>query len=73
MVPSLIGDMKSCRFEGRWDTAENSKLDQKNHKIRSLSIRDKTFEVLGDNGHIVRFCCDECLKKSNLSVLPGGK
>ena len=72
MVPSLIGDMETCRFEGRWDAATNSKLETKNQNITALSPESRTFEVEGDKGHTVRFCCDDCLKKSNLKVIPIG-
>ena len=69
MVPSLIGNTDTCRFKGRWDTASESKSKQKKQKIRSLCVQDRIFEVEGDTGHIVRFCCDECLKKSNLNIM----
>ena len=69
MVPSLIGTMDTCRFEGRWDMVSDRKLRQKEQKIRPLRLKDRIFEVEGDSGHIVRFCCDDCLKKSNLNIM----
>ena len=69
MVPSLIGTMDTCRFEGRWDIVSDRKLRQKKQKIRPLCLQDRIFEVEGDSGHIVRFCCNECLKKSNLNIM----
>ena len=69
MVPSLIGTMDTCRFEGRWDMVSDRKLRQKEQKIRPLRVKDRIFEVEGDAGHIVRFCCDDCLKKSNLNIM----
>ncbi len=62
MVPSLIGDFKECRFSGRWDT----KKDQKKHVHLIKQGKEKnTFTVFGSKNHIVRFCCEECLKFSN--------
>ena len=69
MVPSLIGTMDVCRFEGRWDEASDRKFKRKKQKIRPLCVKDRIFEVEGDASHIVRFCCDECLKKSNLNIM----
>ncbi len=69
MVPALIGTIDTCRFEGRWDIVSDPKLKQKEQKIRPLCVKDRIFEVEGDVGHIVRFCCDECLKKSNLNIM----
>ena len=69
MVPSLIGTMDVCRFEGRWDEASDRKFKRKKQKIRPLCVKDRIFEVEGDASHIVRFCCDECLKKSNLKIM----
>ena len=73
MVPSLIGNMDTCRFEGRWDKSSDLTLKTRKQKIRSLSVRNRTYEVEGDAGHIIRFCCDECLKKSNLNVMTAGE
>lgn len=70
IVPSLLGEMKSCRFAGRWDDSVPLDLNGTDPKIKSLSSEDRSFEVVGDQGHFVRFCCDECLQKSDLKVVP---
>ena len=67
IVPSLLGDFKGCRFEGRW---ASSMEDDTVKTISLLPFKDKkySFQVEGSLGHCVRFCCDQCLTKSNVTV-----
>ena len=69
MVPSLIGKPEGCRFSGRW--SQSSARDTgKAITIRSLETRTRTFQVNDNANHLVRFCCDECLTKSDLKIAP---
>ena len=69
MVPSLIGEMKGCRFSGRWSQSLGWDRD-KDIKIKSIETRTRTFKVKDNANHLVRFCCDECLNKSALKIAP---
>jgi len=69
MVPSLIGEMKGCRFSGRWSQSLAWDRD-KDIKIESIETRTRTFKVNDNANHLVRFCCDECLNKSELKIAP---
>ena len=66
MVPSLIGDFNECRFSGRW-----GKNTLSNKVVKLVPVKDDhlTFEVKSDKNHIVRFCCNECLKLSKSKVV----
>ena len=69
MVPSLIGKPEGCRFSGRW--SQSSARDTgKAITIRSIETRTRTFQVNDNANHLVRFCCDECLTKSDLKIAP---
>ena len=69
MVPSLIGKPEGCRFAGRW--SQSSARDTgKAITIRSIETRTRTFQVNDNANHLVRFCCDECLTKSDLKIAP---
>ena len=69
MVPSLIGKPEGCRFSGRW--SQSSARDTgKAITIRSIETRTRTFQVNDNANHLVRFCCDECLIKSDLKIAP---
>ena len=67
IVPSLLGDFNGCRFEGRW---ASSMEDDTGKTTSLLPFKDKkySFQVEGSLGHCVRFCCDQCLAKSNVTV-----
>ena len=63
MVPSLVGDFKCCRFDGRWGDT-NERLDGADIMLASASDTSKTYKVKGSETHLIRFCCEVCLKKS---------
>tara|TARA_B100000963_G_scaffold123160_1_gene107429 strand:- start:349 stop:1398 length:1050 start_codon:yes stop_codon:yes gene_type:complete len=67
IVPSLIGNFNGCRFDGRWASSMKHDTDQ---TISLLPIKDKkySFQVGGSLGHCVRFCCEQCLSKSNVTI-----
>ena len=71
MVPSLIGDFAGCRLAGRWPPVD----EQPEHVDFSLTTvdgRPGSFSVIGDDNHLVNFCCDECLNKSGALIINGG-
>jgi len=67
IVPSLIGNFNGCRFDGRWASSMKRDTDQ---TISLLPFKDKkySFQVGGSLGHYVRFCCEQCLSKSNVTI-----
>ena len=42
----------------------------KDIKIKSIETTTRTFKVNDNANHLVRFCCDECLNKSDLKIVP---
>ncbi len=63
MVPSMVGEFSSCRFDGRWERAKHSpRLETVS--LRPLHGRTHSFSVNEGNTHFVHFCCDDCLDKS---------
>ena len=69
MVPSLIGEPEGCRFSGRWSQSSTRDMGR-DITIRSIETRTRTFQVNDNANHLVRFCCDECLIKSDLKIAP---
>ncbi len=70
MVPSLIGDFTECRFAGRWEESSD-KDEEKIANLVPFEGIENAFLVHGTTDHIVRFCCDSCLKKSKSKISKG--
>ena len=67
IVPSLIDNNYSCRFENRWPE-EDEKIKYKNANLARHPTSERCFLVDNDATHLVRFCCDECLSKSGANI-----
>ena len=67
MVPSVIGDFHSCRFEGRW--AKNSDTDILQNNLSHVNRGRYSFCVNSNEEHMVHFCCSKCLGKSQHRII----
>ena len=67
MVPSVIGDFLSCRFEGRWDM--NAGTGDIQNDLRHVDRGRYSFTVNSNERHMVHFCCSKCLNQSKHRIL----
>ncbi len=67
IVPSLIDNNYSCRFENRWPEEDEKIKYQIANLIAHPSSR-RCFAVDNDPTHLVRFCCGKCLAQSGAKV-----
>ena len=70
MVPSLVGEFSCCRFDGRWETA-NEGGPHKSSALRPIAKHARSFTVNKSTNHFVHFCCNDCLNKSGHQVVGG--
>jgi peptide/nickel transport system ATP-binding protein len=70
MVPSLIGEFTECRFAGRWGDTLGKEEENIAH-LTPIEGVDYAFLVHGTTDHVVRFCCNSCLKKSKSKISKG--
>jgi hypothetical protein len=59
----LVGDFSGCRFSGRWSVADEQ-LEGADIRLVAVPDESNTFKVNGSETHLVRFCCQDCLKRS---------
>ena len=70
MVPSLIGEITECRFAGRWNDVQDIYSDKKVY-LRPVKEKARSFFVDDADDHIIHFCCESCITKSEVIVNRG--